>query len=181
VQQPHGSILLLCFRTITVKQLANINIVEATPIERTNHVIATAEAINASQIVFQGASYEKSVEKKEYSLGALPFIMGVVFWAHGSKSNDAWFDGEQLTGEIITGIYIAFVGLACCACCCMGTIAANANNSEKNECSDDVSNASQFLEKKSQFKSLLFSDKKNNTENKVAVDDLESGESFHIL
>lgn len=164
-----------------MKPLANINIVEATPIERANHVIATAEPINNSQIVFQGVSSEKSVEKKEYSLGSLPFIMGIVFWAHGSKSNDAWFDGEQLTGEIITGIYIAFVGLICCACCCTGAIAANANNSEEDECSGDVSNARQFLEKKPQFKSLFFSDKENDTENKAAVDDLESGESLQIL
>jgi hypothetical protein len=44
-----------------------------------------------------------SDERSNGFKGALVFIAGVLFWAHGTKYNNPWFEGEQLTGEILIG------------------------------------------------------------------------------
>ena len=111
----------------------------------------------------------------------MPFILGVVFWAHGKQSNDAWFDGEQLTGEIITGVCIASVGLYCCAmaCICAGMSILLAKNSQENDNSNDVVKATRFLEGNAQPKSLLLDEMKAVPAVEM-VDDLESATGFEM-
>ena len=76
-------------------------------------------------------------ERRNGFKGALVFLVGVTFWAHGTKSNDTWFKGEQLTGEIILASSFLIPW-----CYCIARVrTAGLDHSEDNNASQDITRA----------------------------------------
>lgn len=105
---------------------SNLGTRSVTEINFTNVIAIPVDNDAQSPIVVE------RVVKKESALSAqLILVAGILFWAHGNATHDAWFQGEEVTGQAITGFYIGVVGLMCCCCvCAAGCIASDAHNSE---------------------------------------------------
>ena len=113
------------------------------------------------------------VEKREYSLPVgLILIAGIIFWAHGKDSHDAWFKGEQVTGEAITGFYIGLIGLICCCACCGGLAAGLSKDSEIETLPIEEGKADSFLKNNVRRRPLqdLFASDPASTETVIDVD-----------
>ena len=88
----------------------------------------------------------QNVTKKESAITAnLVLVAGILFWAHGSATHDAWFKGEEIAGQAITGFYIGILGLMCCCACAAGCAAANAKDSETEISTSETSRAKRYL------------------------------------
>ncbi|MDP3561606.1 MAG: hypothetical protein Q8R83_05470 [Legionellaceae bacterium] len=90
---------------------------------------------------------ERAVSKESFLTSTLLLAAGVLFWAHGSASHDAWFKGEEVTGQAITGFCIALVGLMCCFGCVAAYVAADSHDSEIEASPAEASRANRFLTK----------------------------------
>lgn len=113
-----------------------------------NNDITVIYAEPVGQNTTQTIIIRERVVSKESSIPAsLLFAAGVIFWAHGSASHDAWFKGEEVTGQAITGFYIALVGLICCCSCVACCAAADSHDSEIEASPAEVSSANRFLTK----------------------------------
>lgn len=94
----------------------------------------------------QGPIIVQQVTKKENTITTSLILMaGILFWAHGSVSHDAWFKGEEVTGQVITGFFIGVIGLICCCACAAGCVAADAHDSEIEISTSETSRANRFL------------------------------------
>ena len=107
----------------------------------------------AAQNTTQTIIIREKVVSKESGLSSTLFLAaGVLFWAHGSASHDAWFKGEEVTGQAITGFYIALVGLVCCCCCVAVSYAAADTHNSKREASPAEAGRANFFSTKNVYK-----------------------------
>lgn len=108
-------------------------------------VIAEPVGQNTTQTII---IRERIVSEESGLSSTLLLAAGVLFWAHGSASHDAWFKGEEVTGQAITGVCIALVGLICCCCCVAAAcVAADSHDSEIEASPAEASRANHFLTK----------------------------------
>lgn len=75
----------------------------------------------------------------------LILVAGILFWAHGNASSDAWFKGEEVTGQAITGAIIGIYGLVVCCCMAACCVAANPGDSELDVSANEINRANRFL------------------------------------
>lgn len=93
----------------------------------------TRKPINQTIIV------QQIVQRKETSSAStIILVAGILFWAHGSATHDSWFEGEEVAGQAITGLFIGLLGILCCCCCTLSYAAANARSSEIEESSINI-------------------------------------------
>ncbi len=110
----------------------------------------TIRYIQPNALTTQTVIVREKVNSKTAIAPTLLVAAGIIFWVHGSHTRDAWFKGEEVTGQAITGLYIGLVGLICCCICAIGMCSAShSHDSETEDLPVDVNRADAFLEQNS--------------------------------